>query len=195
MAIRDANHCEAARLQHAMDRATACSVSSKCSTVPIEHTASNDASANGIARTSETTACSASSPKLRRASRAIGGDRSIPNAVAPRSAPLQDASVPGFVPQIGLQNPQSGQPRQACSFEEADLVLSIEERRGRAAEIGEVVADVLPEPVAWDPLATGFVERSRRVHDPATARARTVAIDGVERQGVTPGGSVNGPMV
>ena len=65
---------------------TACSVSSKCSTVPIEYTASNAASLNGSARTSATAPRSGTDPKLRRASRAIGADRSTPNARAPRDA-------------------------------------------------------------------------------------------------------------
>ena len=98
------------------------------------------------ARTSATAPRSGTDPKLRRASRAIGADRSTPNARAPRDA--AHCRIRVFLASSTDRSSGSAALSAAAASPRASESRSPIERRGRrAAEIGKVVSDVVPEAV------------------------------------------------
>ena len=62
----------------------------------------------------------------------------------PLAGPREDARVLRLVPEIGLEDPQSGE-RGEVLREQALLVVRVVARRRRAAQIGEPLADAGPE--------------------------------------------------
>ncbi len=91
-----------------------------------------------------------------------GGLRDVDavDAGALPAGPGQDARVPGFVPQIGLEEPQALQGREVLR-EEAAFVVRVVAGRGRPAEVGEPAAHLRPEaPIGLRPRHAGSLPRT-----------------------------------